>query len=152
MSQWRARRGNTATPSTNTNNSCWNKTRPCQGDAFWYITRSYERSCWELEQNNIEFLFWPPHPRIFRIKHWYLLHSLIFPHSMRLYWCLIWQHLHLAGKYSFLSEVSVCWSCAEKIIKIEGAFSVILPATHHSFQQLLQLLTVTAASKSCCNL
>ena len=40
---------------------------------------------------------------------------------------------------SFLSEISVCRSCAEKIIiKIERVFSVILlasPATRHSFQQ-----------------
>ena len=40
---------------------------------------------------------------------------------------------------SFLSEISVCWSCTEKItIKIERAFSVILralPATRRSFQQ-----------------
>ena len=40
---------------------------------------------------------------------------------------------------SFLSEISVCWSCTEKItIKIERAFSVILrasPAICHSFQQ-----------------
>ena len=37
----------------------------------------------------------------------------------------------------FLSEISVCWSCTEKIIKIERAFSIILrasQATRHSFQ------------------
>ena len=45
--------------------------------AFWYITRSYERSCWELEQNKNEFLFWPQRPRIFRIAQGYLLHSLM---------------------------------------------------------------------------
>ena len=56
-----------ATPWMNTNDSCWSKTRSCQDDAFWYITRSYERSCWELEQNNFkknEFLFWLQHLRI----------------------------------------------------------------------------------------
>ena len=51
---------------------------------------------------------------------------------------------------SFLSEISVCWSCAEKItIKIERAFSVILlasPATRRSFQLSLQLPTVTTAN------
>ena len=56
----------------------------------------------------------------------------------------------------FLSEVLVCWSCAEKItIKIERAFSVTLwalPATRRSFQQSPQLPTVTATSSSCCNL
>ena len=46
------------------------------------MTRSYERSCWELEQNKNEFLFWPPHRRISRIARRYLLHSLIFPHSL----------------------------------------------------------------------
>ena len=73
-----------ATPWTNTNDSCRNETRSCQDDAFWYITRTYERSCWELEQNKNEFLFSPPHPRIFRITYEYLLHSLIFPHSLRI--------------------------------------------------------------------
>ena len=62
---------------------------------------------------------------------------------------------------SFLSEVSVCWSCTEKIIKIERAFSVILralPVTRRSFQhfrsfqQSPQLPTVAATSSSCCNL
>ena len=51
---------------------------------------------------------------------------------------------------SFLSEISVCWSCTEKItIKIERAFSTILlasPATHRSFQLSPQLPTVTAAN------
>ena len=51
---------------------------------------------------------------------------------------------------SFLSEISVCWSCTEKItIKIERAFSVILlasPATRSSFQLSPQLPTVTAAN------
>ena len=49
---------------------------------------------------------------------------------------------------SFLSEISVCWSCTEKIrIKIERAFSVILwasPATRRSFQPSLQRPTVAA--------
>ena len=50
---------------------------------------------------------------------------------------------------SFLSEISVCWSCTEKIIKIERAFSVILqtlPATRRSYQQTLQLPTVAVAN------
>ena len=67
------------------NNSCWNETRSCQDDAFWYITRSYERSCWELEQNKDEFIFSPPRPHTFRIACGYLLHSLIFPHSLRIF-------------------------------------------------------------------
>ena len=54
----------------------------CQDDAFWYITRSYERSCWELEKNKNELPFWPPRSCIFRIACRYLLHSLIFPHSL----------------------------------------------------------------------
>ena len=85
MSRWCARRGNAATPWTNTKDSCWNETRSCQDDAFSYITRSYERSCWELEQNKNKFLFWPPRPHIFRIEREYLLHSLIFPHSLRIF-------------------------------------------------------------------
>ena len=85
MSQWCARRGNAATPWTNMNNSCWNKTKSCQDDAFWYITRSYERLCWELEQNKNEFLFWPQRTHIFRIARRYLLHSLIFPHSLHIF-------------------------------------------------------------------
>ena len=60
MSQLRVRRGNAATPWTNMNFSCWNEARSCQDDAFWFITRGYERSCWELEQNKNEFLLWPP--------------------------------------------------------------------------------------------
>ena len=50
---------------------------------------------------------------------------------------------------SFLPEVSVCWRCTEKIIKIERAFSVILrasPATRRSFQQSPQLPAVTTAN------
>ena len=47
--------------------------------------RSYERSCWELEQNKNKFLFWPPCPCIFRIARRYLLHSLMFPHSLRIF-------------------------------------------------------------------
>ena len=51
---------------------------------------------------------------------------------------------------SFLSEISVCWSCTEKItIKTERAFSVILlasPATRRSFQLSPQLPTVKAAN------
>ena len=50
---------------------------------------------------------------------------------------------------SFLSEISVCRSCAEKRIKIERAFSIILrasPATHRSLQQSPQLPTVTVAN------
>ena len=85
VSQWRARHGNIATPWTNTKDSCWNKIRSCQDDAFWYLTRSNERSCWELEQNKNKFLFWPLRPRIFRITCRYLLHSLIFLHSLRIF-------------------------------------------------------------------
>ena len=85
MSQWHARRGNAATPWTNTNNSCWNETRSYQDDAFWYITRSYEQSCWELEQNKNKFIFWPPRPLIFRMTRGYLLHCLIFPHSLHIF-------------------------------------------------------------------
>ena len=85
MSQWCARRSNTATPWTNKNDSCWNKRRSCQDDSFCYITRSYEWSCWELEQNKNKFPFWPPGPCIFRIACRYLLHSLIFPHSLRIF-------------------------------------------------------------------
>ena len=47
------------------------------------------------------------------------------------------------------SEISVCWSCVEKIIKIKRALSVILlasPASCHSFQLSLQLPTVTPAN------
>ena len=69
---------------TNTNDSCWNKTSSCQDDALWYITRSYEWSCWELEQNKNKFLFWPP-PCLFRIARGYLLHSLIFPPSLLIF-------------------------------------------------------------------
>ena len=46
---------------------------------------------------------------------------------------------------SFLSEIMVCWSCMEKIIKIKRAFSVIFwasPATRRSFQPLPQHPTV----------
>ena len=47
---------------------------------------------------------------------------------------------------SFLSEITVCWRCTEKItIQIERAFSVILrasPATHRSFQPLPRHPTV----------
>ena len=54
---------------------------------------------------------------------------------------------------SFLSEVTVCWSCMEKItIKMERAFSIILRAllvTHHNFQQSLQLPALATASNSC---
>ena len=32
-----------------------------------------------------EFLFWPPRPHIFRIACGYLLHSLIFPHSLSIF-------------------------------------------------------------------
>ena len=85
MSQWHVRRGNAATPWTNTKDSCWNETRSYQDGVFWYITRSYERLCWELEQNKNKFLFWPPRPHIFRITRGYLLHSLIFPHSLRIF-------------------------------------------------------------------
>ena len=85
MSQWCTRNGNAATPWTNINDSCWNETRSCQDDAIWYITRSYERLCWEFEQNKTELLFWKPCPRIFRIAHGYLLLSLIFPHSLRIF-------------------------------------------------------------------
>ena len=53
--------------------------------AFWYITRSYERSCWELEQNKNKFLFWPLHSHIFWTAHGYLLHYLIFPHSLHIF-------------------------------------------------------------------
>ena len=56
-----------------------------QDDAFWYITRSYERSCRALEQNKNKFYFWPLHSRIFRIAHGYLLHFLIFPHPLRMF-------------------------------------------------------------------
>ena len=49
---------------------------------------------------------------------------------------------------SFLSEISVCWRCTEKIIiQIERAFSVILrasPATRRSFQPSPQHPTVAA--------
>ena len=49
---------------------------------------------------------------------------------------------------SFLSEISVCWRCTEKItIQIERAFSVILrasPATLRSFQPLPQHPIVAA--------
>ena len=49
---------------------------------------------------------------------------------------------------SFLSEISVCWRCTEKItIQIERAFSVILrasPATLRSFQASPQHPTVAA--------
>ena len=49
---------------------------------------------------------------------------------------------------SFISEISVCWRCTEKItIQTERAFSVILrasPATHRSFQPLPQHPTVAA--------
>ena len=52
--------------------------------------------------------------------------------------------------HSFLSEVSVCWSCTEKLtIKIERAFSVILQeslATRRSFQQSLQPPAVAVTS------
>ena len=41
--------------------------------------------CWELEQNKNEFLFWLQCLRIFRIASGYLLHSLIFPHSLRIF-------------------------------------------------------------------
>ena len=64
--------------------SCWNETRSCQDEAFQYVT-SYERSCWELEQNKNKFLFWPLRPRIFRIARGYLLYSLIFPYSLRIF-------------------------------------------------------------------
>ena len=84
VSQWRARCVNAATPWANTNESCWNETRSWQDDAFWYI-RSYEWSCWVLEQNKNEFLFWPPRPRIFRNARRYLLHYLIFPHSLSIF-------------------------------------------------------------------
>ena len=51
---------------------------------------------------------------------------------------------------SFLSEISVCWSCTKKItIEIEIAFFVILwalPATRRSFQQSSQLPTVAVAN------
>ena len=60
-------------------------TRSYQDDAFWYITRSYERSSWELEQNKNKFCFWPPRLHIFRITRGYLLHSLIFPHSLLIF-------------------------------------------------------------------
>ena len=70
-----------------------------------------------------------------------------------LYLSLAWARLEI---HSFLSEVSVCWSCREKItIKIERAFSAILrasPTTRRSFQQSPQLSTVAATSSSCCNL
>ena len=56
-----------------------------QDDVFWYITKSYEQTCWELEQNKNKFFFWPPHPRIFRIACGYLLHSLILPHSLHIF-------------------------------------------------------------------
>ena len=51
--------------------------------------------------------------------------------------------------HSFLSEVSVCWSCTEKItIKIERAFSVILRGLSSNPSQLT---AVAAASNSRCN-
>ena len=51
---------------------------------------------------------------------------------------------------NFLSEVSVCWSCTEKItIKIERAFSVTLRA---SPAIRLQLPAVAVTSSSWCNL
>ena len=37
------------------------------------------------KQNKDEFLFWLPRLRIFRITRGYLLHSLIFPHSLRIF-------------------------------------------------------------------
>ena len=53
---------------------------------------------------------------------------------------------------SLLSEISICWSCTEKItIKIERAFSVISVAAsscHRSFQLSPQLPAVAAASNS----
>ena len=52
-----ARCGNAGTPWMNMNDSCYNETRSCQDDTFWYITRSYEQFCYELEQNKNEFLF-----------------------------------------------------------------------------------------------
>ena len=109
MSQWP---GDVATPWTNTNDSCWNETRSCQNDAFLYITRSYKRSCWELEQNNKEFLYWPPCPRIFRIASGYLLQSLIFPHSLRTFKDFGMQITNTVTEYCcpreniYLSEVS----------------------------------------------
>ena len=64
--------------------------------------------------------------------------------------------MFVSTRASCLSQVSVCWSCTEKMtIKIERAFSVILwasPATRRSFQLLPQLPTVAAASNNCCNL
>ena len=65
----------------------------------------------------------------------------------------LWPTSHFRPKWkinSFLSEISVCWSCTEKItIKIERAFSAILlasPATRRSFQLSTRLPTVTAAN------
>ena len=79
------RRGNAATPWTNT--EIWTihvgmEQDDCQDDAFWLITRSYERSCWELEQNKNKLLFWPLRRRILRIACGYLLHSSIFLYSL----------------------------------------------------------------------
>ena len=54
---------------------------------------------------------------------------------------------------SFLSEISVCWSCTEKItLKIERAFSVILrasPAICGSFQPSPQRPTVPQQTSDC---
>ena len=74
-----------------------------------------------------------------------------FIHGVAALPCLMCHWLTPCWKInSFLSEISVCCSCTEKItIKIERAFSVILqalPATCRSFQQTPQLPTVAVAN------
>ena len=113
----------------NMNDSCWNKTILCQDDAFWYITRSYEHFCWEFEQNKNEFLFWPLRPRIFRIACGYILHSLIFLHSLCIFrfWNANNEYCCLR-KNIYLSEVSAFYYLDLKYTKIMLATQLAWPS------------------------